>query len=146
MQITKPQKKAPNPQLQIHTRQPFDTCERRQLVFQLCLGKGHFSKLMTKWKKKKKKAAHKRALPFGIARLNAKNSLFSQQEMKTNCIYNPPWAEPRFPNVTPPTEGSAAALASMGQVARWGQRQTTTHFTQIFPVTHLPEHEFYCSV
>lgn len=53
MQITKTQKKAPNPQLQTHAKWPFNTCEEAQLVFQLCLRKGHFSKLMTKWNKKK---------------------------------------------------------------------------------------------
>lgn len=47
-------------------------------------------------KKKKKKAEHKHALPFGISRLNLKNSLLLKQEMKTNCIYNSPWAEPCF--------------------------------------------------
>lgn len=47
-------------------------------------------------KKNKKEAELKRALPFGISHLHSNNSLLLQQEMKTSCIYNSSWAEPRL--------------------------------------------------
>lgn len=63
--------------------------------------------------------------------------------MKTNCIYNPPWAEPCFLLALLTEDSSTTALASTWQVVQWGQRWTTTHFTHIFTETYLPEYKFY---
>jgi len=103
MKIIKNQKKAPNPQLQIHTKQPLDTCEWGELVFQLCLQKAHFSKLMTKWKEKKMKKLNTSMLfPLVSAALT--------QGMV--CSYNRRWKQTAVLTHGGQNRGSSALFSS----------------------------------